>query len=323
MSILWQYVNYEKGYCPLGDEVALPTGIEEKVPTTFLGGEGATSSTFLRGDRVWAEIPSITAGGTVVSEISFGQLASAGFSNSYSRSDHTHGTPENPVPTHALLNNNVHGVSSLGFEDKENKNQNNGYCGLNVHSRVNPKRLGIGSTGDGIKVLFDNQTFKALGGISSLVVPSHPISNIEQTVISYKIPEKYLQVGTTILIRASGVRTSTAINNCKFRMRVGIDYLVGNVVSLVTANTTNSGVDIPFTLQMWTTVRSIGRLGNALGGGIVNSSGFNPIITSIGHVTRPVDINTEIANILELTCQTSLTSANFTFHNAFIEFVVP
>jgi hypothetical protein len=41
-----------------------------------------------------------TPGGTVVSETSFGQSATAGATTAYSRADHTHGTPVNPVTAH-------------------------------------------------------------------------------------------------------------------------------------------------------------------------------------------------------------------------------
>lgn len=39
-------------------------------------------------------------GATVASETAFGQAAGAGVANEYSRADHTHGTPVNPVTAH-------------------------------------------------------------------------------------------------------------------------------------------------------------------------------------------------------------------------------
>lgn len=40
---------------------------------------------------------SVSPSNSVVSETSFGQAASAGASATYSRGDHTHGTPSNPL----------------------------------------------------------------------------------------------------------------------------------------------------------------------------------------------------------------------------------
>lgn len=42
----------------------------------------------------------VSPGNTVVEEIDFGQTSDPGVSAEYSRADHTHGTPENPVPDH-------------------------------------------------------------------------------------------------------------------------------------------------------------------------------------------------------------------------------
>ena len=42
-------------------------------------------------------------GSTVVSETGFGQSAAAGTATPYSRTDHTHGTPTDPVPAHVAL----------------------------------------------------------------------------------------------------------------------------------------------------------------------------------------------------------------------------
>jgi len=51
---------------------------------------------------------------SVTSETAFGQTAGAGASTEYSRGDHTHGTPDNPVPAHAALTSSVHGFDVSG-----------------------------------------------------------------------------------------------------------------------------------------------------------------------------------------------------------------
>ncbi len=49
--------------------------------------------------------PIPTPSATVVDETTFGQVAAAGSATPYSRGDHTHGTPTDPVPTHVALAN--------------------------------------------------------------------------------------------------------------------------------------------------------------------------------------------------------------------------
>ena len=45
----------------------------------------------------------VAASATVVSETAFGQPSAAGSASPYSRGDHTHGTPADPVPAHAAI----------------------------------------------------------------------------------------------------------------------------------------------------------------------------------------------------------------------------
>jgi hypothetical protein len=88
--------------------------------TTKKGGVPATgtpSGKFLKDDGNWA-----TAGGagtpsdSVVTETAFGQSSIAGASANYSRGDHTHGSPADPVPTHATLGTGIHGVGTSTVE---------------------------------------------------------------------------------------------------------------------------------------------------------------------------------------------------------------
>jgi len=63
---------------------------------------GSPTTQFLRGDGQW-QVPTgsgPSASNSVVSETSFGQASAVGSASAYSRGDHTHGSPTNPVTAH-------------------------------------------------------------------------------------------------------------------------------------------------------------------------------------------------------------------------------
>jgi hypothetical protein len=60
---------------------------------------------------------------TVASSTSFGASADVGTSTSYAREDHTHGTPTDPVPEHALLDTGIHGVGDSTVDSVEARDE--------------------------------------------------------------------------------------------------------------------------------------------------------------------------------------------------------
>ncbi len=68
------------------------------------------------GPTTWVQLAasSVSPSSTVAGETTFGISAAAGVAPAYSRGDHTHGTPADPVPTHAALTASVHGFDSGG-----------------------------------------------------------------------------------------------------------------------------------------------------------------------------------------------------------------
>lgn len=75
----------------------------------------------------WFKLPPSPAPATsVVSETSFGQAPAIGTTPRFSHEDHTHGSPTDPVPAHALLPNAHH------TEDHVTRHQNGGADELNV-----------------------------------------------------------------------------------------------------------------------------------------------------------------------------------------------
>jgi len=77
---------------------------------------GTPSGKFLKDDGTWASAGGGTPSESVVSETSFGQSPAAGTSANYSKGDHTHGTPTDPVPAHASLATGIHGVGTSTVE---------------------------------------------------------------------------------------------------------------------------------------------------------------------------------------------------------------
>lgn len=85
---------------------------------------------------------------TVVSETSFGQASSAGTSSNFSRADHTHGTPTNPVPAHEAA-----GDPHPGYQLESEKGAANGYASLSAAVIVPASQLATSGTADGTTFL--------------------------------------------------------------------------------------------------------------------------------------------------------------------------
>lgn len=91
-----------------------------------------------------------TPSGTVVTETGFGQASTAGSATAYSRGDHTHGTPVNPVTAHVAA-----GDPHAQYQLESEKNVANGYAGLNGSARVAIVNIAAG-TPDGTKFVRDD-----------------------------------------------------------------------------------------------------------------------------------------------------------------------
>ncbi len=88
------------------------TGIKEAGGDILYAGSILEGQYFKRsGLSIVGDTPSGAGvpGNTVVNETSFGQSPVAGSSIEYSRKDHTHGSPTDPVPAHAALTTTAHG----------------------------------------------------------------------------------------------------------------------------------------------------------------------------------------------------------------------
>ena len=88
-----------------GDRLPNPSAAKKGgVPAT-----GTPAGKFLKDDGTWATAGGGNPSSSVAYETSFGVSPTAGASNDYSRGDHTHGTPANPVTEHEALTTTAHG----------------------------------------------------------------------------------------------------------------------------------------------------------------------------------------------------------------------
>lgn len=127
------------------DEVGTATPTANAIPkaqsgntqlaTGWLGSGTADINRYLRGDGAWAIFPVFSLppnpGDTITEETVFGQAANPGGSADYSRADHTHGTPADPVPDHEAAAD-----PHPGYQKESEKGVANGYAGLDANSRL-------------------------------------------------------------------------------------------------------------------------------------------------------------------------------------------
>ena len=98
-----------------------------------LGVDGAQGAQGIQGEPgVDGEDGTGAPGSTVVTETAFGQASTAGSDPAlYSRVDHTHGTPTNPVTAHEAA-----GDPHTGYQKESEKDLANGYAGLDANGEI-------------------------------------------------------------------------------------------------------------------------------------------------------------------------------------------
>jgi hypothetical protein len=157
-----------------------------------------------------------------------------------------------------------------------------------------------------------------------ITAASAGINSTETVIDSIVLPVNALKVGSTILIKASGVCTSTVANASNFRFRIGATTLTGAIAAVVTPTAAASGTNVPFSVEMLVTVRAVGVSGTAIGSATLLNNGVTGVsnaAVAVNQVTSPVTIDTTAALRLELTYQAAAATTTCTFHNALIEIV--
>jgi hypothetical protein len=127
------------------DEVATATPGANAIPkaqsgntqlaTGWLGSGTANINKYLRGDGAWADFPTVQPppdpGDTVSDETTFGLSPNPGGGSNYSREDHTHGTPADPIPDH-VADPDPH----TQYQKESEKGVANGYAALDANARL-------------------------------------------------------------------------------------------------------------------------------------------------------------------------------------------
>jgi hypothetical protein len=99
-----------------------------------------------------------TPSNTVVDGTTFGQTPVPGSATAYSRGDHGHGTPTNPIVEHVAASD-PHTV----YQKENEKDTANGYAGLSSNSLVSTAHLGTG-TPNTSTYLRGDQTWQEIAG---------------------------------------------------------------------------------------------------------------------------------------------------------------
>jgi hypothetical protein len=161
-------------------------------------------------------------------------------------------------------------------------------------------------------------------GIAVITATSAAINTTHTQIIGATLRAGTLVAGSTIRIKASGTCTSSAANISNFRLRIGTTTLTGNIVVSVDPTGFTSGTNIPFTVEVMGTVRTVGSSGTALGAGWLNNNGTTGVSNAAivaAQTTATVTVNTTVDNIVELTYVAAATTTTCTFYNATIEVV--
>lgn len=151
---------------------------------------------------------------------------------------------------------------------------------------------------------------------------STTLTDVSQ-VPQFTLPANFLQAGSALRFTAFGVFSTTGTPT----LLLGVYYggVAGVALAATTAITTGSGVtNVPFRLELTTTVRSTGSSGTAMSQGFVD---LGTSVSAATHVPLPqialatVTIDTTAAKALTVGAQwgTSSASNTLTLHGFYVE----
>lgn len=179
---------------------------------------------------------------------------------------------------------------------------------------------------DGFGNAYVTASTVTLNGIASIAAASSAIADTETKVVSGTLAANSVAAGTTFLISAAGVgTTSSSPGSGTFRVRVGPTTLTGNIGTSVAAAFVASITAQPFNLQATVTVRTAGASGTVIGEmqviGTHVTTGLTTALNNLSATVATVAIDTTVANLIELTFISGASTASCTFHLAQISIV--
>lgn len=139
----------------------------------------------------------------------------------------------------------------------------------------------------------------------------------------FTLPANFLQAGSALRFTAFGVFSTTSTPT----LLLGVYYggVAGTALAATTAITTGSGVtNVPWRLELTTTVRTVGSSGTAMSQGFVD---LGTSVSAVSHVPLPqaalatATIDTTAAKTLTVGAQwgTSSASNTITLHGFYVE----
>lgn len=166
---------------------------------------------------------------------------------------------------------------------------------------------------------------EATVGLYSRSSSTGAISTSETVVASASIPANTLVAGSQYVIRAMGTLTVTGgiARVATFNLRVGPTTLTGATVETINPTTTTNATADGYMLEAILTVVSVGATGTVHGTIAING-GSQPfaVASRVDVSAATTTIDTTVANLIELTAQTSNAAATTTFRQAYIQCVM-
>jgi hypothetical protein len=166
-----------------------------------------------------------------------------------------------------------------------------------------------------------------VAGRQAMFNSSAAISNSETLIIADSFIPNRLQAGTTLRVWAVGVKNSTTTAGDSFKVRIGPSAIGGPPVAWVTCANSNPGAsgNAPFWFESVITIRTAGS--GATFYGVANVRADTTYFAGIKFVktatTNLGTINTTVANLVQLTYNSNISTSSNTFYEAGIEVVRP
>lgn len=189
-----------------------------------------------------------------------------------------------------------------------------------------------------VEVQFDNLAIRPIGevraaflpaeatvGLSSRYTTTGAISTTETQVVGATIPANSLVAGSQYVLKAFGTLSVSGgvARTATFRLRVGPTTLTGAIIESMNPTTTTTASGDGYMIEATLTIASTGATGGTYGT-IEMNGGSQPFAvgTRVDVAGSAVTIDTTVANIIELTAETSNAAATTTFRQAYIQCVM-